>query len=251
LHPKSTSRYCHVMANILAVSAVILSGALLCAGARAEPRPAVFELYTSQGCSSCPPAEAIVAALAERADVLPLSFHVDYWDNQGWHDRFSLPDATRRQHTYASKLHHDSVYTPQGIVDGNTDLVASRSSVVSELSAARDGVGMRAAIDQGFLTVSVAARPGLKSSDVLLIGFLRRARTHIGRGENSGLTIEEFNIVRSIQRLGSWDGDACSFRLALSSLPKDATHAAFLLQIKGQGSIVGAASLPINSKDES
>jgi hypothetical protein len=234
------------MASIFATGALTLLGVLSAAVVSAEPRPAVFELYTSEGCSSCPPADAVVAQLAQRADVLPLSFHVDYWDNQGWHDRFSLADATRRQRIYASKLHHDSVYTPQGIVDGSSDLVASgRSSVISELAAARDGVAIRGVIDQGYLSLSVGAQPGLKSSDVLLIGFLRQATSHIGRGENSGRTIEEFNIVRSIQRLGSWDGNACNFRIALNSLPKDATHAAILVQIKGQGSILGAASLPI------
>jgi hypothetical protein len=233
------------MSSILATSVVTLLGTLMAGSAWAEPRPAVFELYTSEGCSSCPPAEAIVADLAERTDVLPLSFHVDYWDDQGWHDRFSLSDATRRQRIYAAKLHRGSVYTPQAIVDGTADLVANRSSVVSELTATRDGIAIRGAIDQGYLTLSIAAQPGFKSSDVMLVGFLRQASTHIGRGENSGLTIQEFNIVRSIQRLGSWDGNACSFRVALSSLPKDATHAAVLVQTKGQGSIVGATSLRI------
>jgi hypothetical protein len=233
------------MSSILAASVVTLLGTLMAGSALAEPRPAVFELYTSEGCSSCPPAEAIVAGLAQRTDVLPLSFHVDYWNGQGWHDRFSLPDATRRQRIYASKLHRGSVYTPQAIIDGTADLVANRPSVVSELTAARDGIAIRGAIEQGYLTLSIAAQPGFKSSDVMLVGFLRQASTHVGRGENSGLTIQEFNIVRSIQRLGSWDGNACSFRVALSSLPKDTTHAAILVQTKGQGSIVGATSLRI------
>lgn len=235
------------MPNLIATWALAVAGTLGSAGALAEPRPVVFELYTSQRCSSCPPAEAIVAALAQRPEVLPLSFHVDYWDNQGWHDPFSLVDATHRQRLYASKLHHNSVYTPQGIVDGTTDLVGSgRSSILCELAAARAGVATRGAIEQGYLNVTVAAQPGNESSDVLLIGFLRQATTHIGRGENSGRTVEEFNIVRSIQRLGSWNGSACSFRVSLSSLPKDATHVAILVQAKGPGSILGATSLPIS-----
>jgi hypothetical protein len=234
------------MANILAISAMTLLGVLMSGAAIAEPRPAVFELFTSEGCSSCPPADAVVAMLAQHPDVLPLSFHVDYWDNQGWRDRFALSDATRRQRVYASKLHHDSVYTPQGIVDGTTDLVATRPAVAAELAAARDGVAIHGAVDQGYLNLSVAGQSGLKPADVLLIGFLRQATTHIGRGENSGRTIEEFNIVRSIQRLGSWDGHACSFRVALNSLPKDATHAAILIQSRGQGAILGAASLSIS-----
>jgi hypothetical protein len=224
-----------------------LAGALVSAGALAESRPVVLELYTSEGCSSCPPAEALVAALAQqRPDVLPLSFHVDYWDNQGWHDRFSLAEATRRQHRYADKSRHDSVYTPQGIVDGSTDRALSGPSLLSELAAPREGVAIHGSLVDGFLNLSLAGKSGADSSDVLLITFLRQATTHIGRGENSGKTLEEFNIVRSIQRLGSWNGSAGSFHVPLISLPKDATHAAILIQTKGQGPILGAMSLPVS-----
>jgi hypothetical protein len=225
---------------------MILAGALFSGGALAEPRPVVLELYTSEGCSTCPPAEALVAALAQqRPDVLPLSFHVDYWDNQGWHDRFSLAEASRRQHRYADKSRHDSVYTPQGIIDGSTDRALSSPSLVSDLAGPREGVAIHGNLDEGFLNLSVAGQPGAKSCDVLLIAFLRQATTHIGRGENSGKTLEEFNIVRSILRLGSWNGSPGTFRVPLSSLPKDATHAAILIQTKGQGPILGAMSLPV------
>jgi hypothetical protein len=235
------------MPSVVSVWAMTLAGALVSAGALAESRPVVLELYTSEGCSSCPPAEALVAALAQhRPDVLPLSFHVDYWDNQGWHDRFSLAEATRRQHRYADKSRHDSVYTPQGIIDGSSDRALSGPSLLSELATPREGVAIHGSFDDGFLNLSLAGKPGASSSDVLLIAFLRQATTHVGRGENSGKTLEEFNIVRSIQRLGSWNGSAGSFRVPLSSLPKDATHAAILIQTKGQGPILGAMSLPVS-----
>jgi hypothetical protein len=230
---------------VLALAAALASGAAI-----AEQRPVVVELYTSEGCSSCPPAEAFMGVLAQRSDVLPLSFHVDYWDNQGWHDRFSSSDATRRQRTYASKLHHDSVYTPQAIIDGQTDVVGSRNSaILSELAKEHEGVATHISLGIQYLDVSVAAQPGGKQSDVMLIGYLREATSHIGRGENSGRTLQEFNVVRSIKRLGGWNGSACGFRISLGSLPRDATHAAVLLQTQGQGAILGAASLPITARD--
>lgn len=235
------------MRNTLSMSVLALTGALICAAAAAEPRPAVFELFTSEGCSSCPPAEALLAAIAQqRPDVLPLSFHVDYWDNQGWHDRFSLADATHRQRQYAAKFRHDSVYTPQGVVDGATDRVASGQALLADLGEKREGVAMHGSVADGFLDLSIGAQPGAKASDVVLIAFLRQATTHIGRGENSGKTLEEFNIVRSIQRIGGWNGEAGSFRIPLKSLPKDATHAAVLVQTKGLGPILGAISLPVS-----
>jgi len=224
------------MANRPAERVFAIAMAMASAAAIAEPRPVVVELYTSEGCSSCPPAEAFMGVLAQRSDVLPLSFHVDYWDSQGWHDRFSSSDATRRQRGYASKLHHNSIYTPQAVIDGQTDLVGSgNSAILSELAKAHEGVATHIALDTQYLDVSVAAQTGGKQSDVLLIGYLREATSHIGRGENSGRTLQEFNIVRSIKRLGTWNGSSCSFRIPLDALPRDATHAAVLLQAQGQG----------------
>src|SRR4029077_283521 len=202
------------------------------------------------GCSSCPPAEAFMGVLAQRPDVLPLSFHVDYWDNQGWHDRFSSADATRRQRAYASKLHHENIYTPQAIIDGQGDLAGSgNSAITAELAKPHEGVATHITLDAQFLEVSVAQQSGAKRSDVLLVGYLREATSHIGRGENSGRTLQEFNIVRSITPLGGWTGHACNFRIPLSSLPRDATHAAVLIQTQGQGPILGAATVPIPARD--
>jgi hypothetical protein len=238
------------MANRRAQCVFAMAAAMASGAAIAEPRPVVVELYTSEGCSSCPPAEAFMGVLAQRPDVLPLSFHVDYWDNQGWHDRFSSSDATRRQRAYASKLHHDSVYTPQAVIDGQSDLVGSRSfAILSELAKPREGIATHIALDAQYLNISVAAQAGGKQSDVLLVGYLREATSHIGRGENSGRTLQEFNIVRSIKRLGSCNGSSCSFRIPLDLLPRDATHAAVLLQAQGQGAILGATSVSIGARD--
>ncbi len=128
-------------------------------------------------------------------------------------------------------------------------LAPRNSAILSELAKAHDGVATHISLDTQFLDVSVAAQAGGKQSDVLLIGYLREATSHIGRGENSGRTLQEFNIVRSIKRLGNWNGSSCSFRIPLGSLPRDATHAAVLLQTQGQGPILGAASVPITARD--
>src|SRR5271170_1584198 len=107
--------------------AIFMTGVLMLisSGVRAEPRPAVVELFTSEGCSSCPPAETYVGELAQRPGVLALSFHVDYWDDLGWRDRFGIPEATPRQRAYARAMSLSSVYTPQVVIDGHEDFVGS------------------------------------------------------------------------------------------------------------------------------
>jgi len=223
-----------------------LAGALVAGAAVSEPRPSVLELYTSEGCSSCPPAEEFVAELAQRRDVLPLSFHVDYWNDLGWRDRFTAEEATPRQRVYAGTLRRNSVYTPQAVIDGEADYVGSdRRSILAALSRAREGVATRLAIADANLTVTVGALPGGTPADVLLISYLYQATSQIGRGENSGRTLQEFNIVRSVVRLGSWDGSERSFHAPLASLPRDATHVALIVQAAGQRAILGAASLAI------
>jgi len=236
------------MTNPLAICVAMTVASLSAGIVLAEPRPAVLELYTSEGCSSCPPAEAFIAELAQRPDVLPLSFHVDYWNDQGWRDIFTFADATHRQHVYAGSLRQSSVYTPQAIIDGQKAFVGSdRRSILSALSGARDGVATRITRNGSQLNVSLGEQPGAKSADVLLIGYLREATSHIGRGENSGRTLQEFNIVRSLIRLGTFTGSARDFSVPISSLPHEATNVAVVVQTLGQGVISGAASLPLTA----
>jgi hypothetical protein len=212
----------------------------------APARPAVVELFTSQGCSSCPPAEAFLRELARRSDVLALSFHVDYWDDLGWRDRFGLTEAVQRQRNYARTLHLASVYTPQVIIDGQADYVGSdRASIGRTLAAARDGVAVTLSLRDGQVLVDLAARPGAAVSDVVLVGYQREAVSAIGRGENSGRTLTEANIVRSIRMLGTWDGGAKRFEARVDSLPRDATDVAVLVQPGGDGRIIGAAACPL------
>jgi hypothetical protein len=213
----------------------------------APPRPAVVELFTSEGCSSCPPAEALLAELARRPDVLALAFHVEYWDSLGWRDRFGLPEAVRRQDQYARSLGHSSVYTPQVVVDGRADYVGSdRRAIEAAVTGVRTGVSVELTNDGGDLVVALGGGQCLAPSEVLLIAYLHRAVSEIGRGENAGRTLQEFNIVRSIRTLGHWDGSARRFQVRLTSLSADATDVAVIVQASGQGQIVGAALRPLH-----
>jgi hypothetical protein len=226
-------------------SIVLLSAFATNAGRGAPPplRPVVYELYTSEGCSSCPPADLIVNELAQRTDVLALTFHVDYWDDLGWRDRYSLAEATERQRGYAHALRKSSVYTPQAVVDGMRDIVGSHRAAVTEaLVGERVGVATSLSLDAG--TVHLHLGEGSIQSpaaDVLLVGYLRQATTHIGRGENSGRTLTESNIVRALRPLGASTGAPYDYQLKVGSLPAETTDVAVLIQSAGQGGILGSA----------
>lgn len=209
----------------------------------AQQRPLVIELFTSQGCSSCPPAEAYLGQLSSRPDVVALAFHVDYWDDLGWRDGFALPQSAMRQNIYAHTLHRASVYTPQLVIDGRLDVVGADTGIVGRaLAQPRRQVAVRLSVDDGALRVDVDAQPPGVACDIWLAAYRRRALSAVARGENAGRNLEEFNIVRELRTLGVWRGEERALRVALSSLPSDATDVAVLIQLAGQGPIIGAAA---------
>jgi hypothetical protein len=208
----------------------------------AQSRPAVVELFTSEGCSSCPPAEALLGQLGRRPDIVALAFHVDYWDGLGWTDRFGLHEALLRQSQYAKSLRLPSVYTPQIVIDGNSDFVGTdQRHILSALAAARTGVAVRMSVQGSDLVIDVGEQPGAPPSDIILAAILPHAETSVPRGENAGHTLIEYNIVRALRMLGTWQGQSCRRTVPLSSLPVEATRAALLIQQIGQGLVVGAA----------
>ena len=213
------------------------------AGAGAQTRPLVVELFTSEGCSSCPPAEAAIGQLSARADIVALAYHVDYWDDLGWRDRFELAQSVKRQNIYARNLHRASVYTPELVIDGRLDALGGDGSAVARaLAAQRTSVPLSISLHDAEVLIDVGAQPQSPACEVLLVPYLRHALSAIGRGENAGRNLEEFNIVREIRTLGGWQGEPKAFRVALSSLPRDATDVAVLIQPAGQGPMVGAAA---------
>ncbi|MDE1010904.1 MAG: DUF1223 domain-containing protein, partial [Paraburkholderia fungorum] len=173
--------------------------------AAAMPRPVVVELFTSEGCSSCPPADAYLSELSQqRSDILPLAFHVTYWNSLGWKDPFSLDVATQRQAEYGRRF-GDGSYTPEMVVDGTTAFVGSdRSSGETAIQKAKGADSTSAplsAVRKGnAITVSVGAGSG--SAQVILVGYDAQHTTAVGRGENGGRTLKESNIVRSFEQIG-------------------------------------------------
>ena len=188
---------------VLALASMLMPGA-----AAAATRPVVVELFTSEGCSSCPPADDYLTSLAGRGDVLPLAFHVTYWNSLGWRDPYSSESATSRQAMYAARLGGGS-YTPEMVVDGRRGMVGSdRGEVASAIAAARgessEAVPIR--VEQTGSGLSVALGTGQGRGRVMLIGFDPHHETRVGRGENSGRTLVESNIVRSLRTIGEYDG---------------------------------------------
>jgi hypothetical protein len=228
----------------LAVAAGALATAPLRAAqpAPVTPRPVVLELFTSEGCSSCPPADALLGELARsRTDVLALAFHVTYWDRLGWPDPFALEAATARQRAYSATMGLDGIYTPQMVVDGVHDVVGSdRQGVLAAVrrsqSAAAAGVPLRLSRAGDGITVEVGA--GNSAGTVLLAGYDPNHTTSVKHGENAGRTLAEANIVRGLLRVGEWTGSA----VALHAKAPAGERVAALLQA-ADGKILGAALL--------
>jgi hypothetical protein len=221
------------------IASIGLAAALLPAAAAAADRPVVVELFTSQGCSSCPPANAYLNELAkDRRDVLPLAFHVTYWDRLGWKDPFSLEAATDRQDRYGHRF-GDGSYTPEIVVDGASSHVGSdRGEIGPAIEQARQKSETAAAIsitrDGGALTIDVGSGKG--RGKVLLVGFDHDHQTAIHRGENNGRSLQEANVVRSIRAIGTWQGAP----LRLNEKSPEGEDIAVILEAP-DGRIVGAA----------
>jgi hypothetical protein len=208
-----------------------------------DPNPVVIELYTSQGCSSCPPADDYLGELAQRRDVLPLAFHVDYWNYIGWQDPFSSPDATNRQREYGRFMNLHAIYTPQMVIDGATHEVGSdRGAVASAIKSAARGMKVPVTLlndENGFRVRIGEGEPGMNAR-VWLIEYDPEAVTEVQRGENAGKTLVEYNIVRAWRAIGNWDGTATE--IALPRAETDASACAVIVQADPIGPIYGAAA---------
>lgn len=211
----------------------------------AEDRPVVVELYTSQGCSSCPAADEILAGLAARDDVIALALHVDYWDYIGWADTFARPEFTLRQKAYARAVGAHTIYTPQMIVGGSDQLVGARPGELIEAIARQQHGSAEVTIDlqreAGGLRIHADAVAALPDGSVVqLVRYRPEQRVSIKHGENAGRTIEYRNIVTDWQVLGDWNGAA----------PLDTTvplagddQAVVIVQEPGPGRVLAAARL--------
>ncbi len=208
----------------------------------ARPRPVVLELYTSQGCSSCPPANKVLADLGKLDGVIALSFSVDYWNYLGWRDTFSKPEFTQRQYAYAQPLKLRSVYTPQLVIDGMDHMPGARqkdirSTIESRRAAqAKTDVSIGAVGGQMRIHVEAAQKPAHDAAIWVVDYMPGPQEVAVGRGENRGRTIAHFNVVTGLKKIGEWKGQTADY-----SMPACKHACAILVQDMHHGEIIGAA----------
>lgn len=228
-------------AQAIAVMASCLPGLAL-----AEEGKIVVELYTAQGCSSCPPADELLARMASDPEILALSLHVDYWDYLGWIDQFADPSFTQRQKAYARAAGDRMIYTPQAVINGQhrevgSDAAALMATVMHEMQEPAQ-VSMQVTRDGAQAQVAATAlQPISGPVEVLLIRYLPEMNVEIGHGENAGLKMKYVNIVTSWTVVGGWDGTA-PLQMTIPLTGSD--QAAVLLQAAGMGAILSAAVVP-------
>ena len=211
----------------------------------AQDTPVVVELYTSQGCSACPPADELMLELAERPDVIALALHVDYWDYIGWEDPFGDPAFSDRQRAYAAAGQRRSVYTPEMIVMGQTDIVGARPMALGEAIAEHAKIAPEVKIDlkreDDTLHVSVAPLEPLKGPFTIhLLRYAPLQTTEITRGENRGKTVKSVNVVEDWHVIGTWDGAA---PITLDTSVTGAKPVVVIVQKHQVGPIMAAARL--------
>jgi len=203
----------------------------------------VVELYTSQGCSSCPPADTLLGELANQPNILALSFHVDYWDYIGWKDPYALKSGTERQRTYAEQLALRYVYTPQIIVGGSLEVVGSnRKEVRNCLKAINTKVDQPEQVQVKKLNGTTVELPqmGLENPlDIWYVHYTPYTQTKVLRGENRGKNLMHRNSVRALEKVGVWRGNATTLKLS----DKKYEAAAILLQEQKSGPIRAALVL--------
>jgi hypothetical protein len=231
------------MKAISVILMLILSGTAMATEARPpETRPIVVELFTSQGCSSCPPADAFLGELAKRADVVALGFHITYWDGAQWRDPLSLQAATNRQHAYDQRLTGGQVYTPQMVIDGTQDAVGSdRAEVLAALAKAHPVAIAPIAFAGDRKSVTIGTGNAPENALVLLVRYALSRSTQVKGGENAGRAATDINGVTALATLGRWDGKAVVFPI---EPPSDNEGIAVLVQAP-DGRIYGAtATMP-------
>lgn len=193
---------------ILALAAnIFISGAAMADELHIAPK-AVVELFTSQGCASCPPADALLTALAERDDVIALAFHVDYWDYVGWKDTFAQEAFSDRQRAYAKGWGSSRIYTPQVVVNGAKAVVGSRRNEVQQaVDRASLPLAMDLTLNGDMLKISLPPKADLSDAVVWLVTYMNRADVKIDSGENAGKSMVYTQVVTGKQVLGMWESE--------------------------------------------
>ena len=240
----------------LGVFATVVLAGVFAHGQRADagqhPK-AVVELFTSQGCSSCPPADVLLGKLAKRNDIIALTLPVDYWDYLGWKDTLASPAYSARQRSYAKARGDGQVYTPQMVINGTYHVVGSQSSSVERaiskskkiLKDARIPISIKTEGDT--VVINVGASPGgkkVKSATIWLALVKKSSAVDISRGENRGKKLVYHQVVRNLTPVGRWTGKAVTIRLPKNHLAsKETDGCTVLLQQDTAGPVIAAAEL--------
>lgn len=228
------------------VTAVSLTGAVRAA----KPGPAVVELFTSQGCSSCPPADALLETLAREPDIIAVSLPVDYWDYLGWKDTFAKPQFSQRQRAYAIGRGDRQVYTPQAVINGQIHANgSSRGEIADAIAETSGSLSVPIALTRTGAGVAVsvgASQAG--SGTIIALPYLNRREVAIGRGENAHTRVVYTNVAREIVPLGTWSGSKVELSVPASALA-DADGVVVLLQAATSGNpgpVLAAARIALN-----
>ena len=235
-----------------------------------ERAPVFVELYTSQGCAPCRIADAYMGELVRRPDVIPLSFHIDYWDSPVWHDQFALPEATQRQRAFRKSFGMNYVYTPQIVVDGRAHVSGRlRDRIEGLIAEARRRDSVPVTLTRGANGTVTVELPGenaapaplsdraptgaaRETASVWMLLYDRPHTVDIRGGQNSGQRITYYNVVREMKRIGSWNGTAQSITLLMSEATlKERAGVVIMLQQNDGGPILGAAALPFDGANSS
>jgi len=229
------------IAYVAALGAMISTSAV-----RAEAR-GVLELFTSQGCSSCPPADKLMGELAKDPSLVAFSLNVDYWDSLGWKDTLADPRNAERQRAYALLRGDRGVYTPQMVVNGTAHVVGSdKAAIERALASSRDGLPLpvKLAVNGGKLSVDLPAGTG--AGEVWVYAVAKDVPVAVARGENRGRTITYHNVARSWRKLGDWNGKAAQFNVAVNDLAQSGAATAAVIVQGGTaarpGAMLGAAT---------
>ena len=235
----------------LGLAAVILVSVHALAGDSDKTiHPVVVELFTSQGCSDCPPADRLLAEIAQHRNVIALTLPITYWDMLGWKDTFATDENTQRQKAYARAMNHSGIYTPQMIIDGTEDVVGSQRDKVlaaidhrGEADEASANVPIAIATSDERIEIAIAGTPVHARGDVRiwLMQTRSQGRVDVEDGENRGRTLSYVNLVRRIKEVGRWTGGPMIIDLPIALRDDDRDGLVVILQSRGYGPIIGAA----------
>jgi hypothetical protein len=242
----------------LALAAIAIALTAGTSGFAAEPR-AVIELFTSQGCSSCPPADQVLAQMAQDPTLIPLTLPIDYWDYLGWKDTLALAGHANRQRAYSRVRGDRDVYTPQAVINGAAQALGSdhgaieRAITQSRSNSATLALPLTLTLANGQLTVSApAAKSEVTQAEVWLCPVTRSIEVAIGRGENSGHTFTYRNVVRRWIKLGDWNGQPATWSIPVAKFKTDGVDAVAVVLQSGvasaPGVMLGAAMTALDAK---